>query len=58
LKETFSHKVSKEPSRKKARSTVTTAKQLTEIVRKEGVGVKKKGSVKGGKGSNLPFLEL
>lgn len=34
--DTFTHKVSKEPLRKKAHSTVTTKKKLSDLLKKEG----------------------
>jgi hypothetical protein len=36
LQETFTHKVSKEASKKKSRSTITTKKQLSDLLKKEG----------------------
>lgn len=34
MMETFTHKVSKEPSKKKSHSTVTTKKQLSDLLKK------------------------
>lgn len=33
MKETFTHKLSKEPSRKKGKSTITTKKQLSDLLK-------------------------